>query len=95
LFEVTTDEQNLFKVAYKRLDAIIIDKANAEYLIRFRNPELESLITIDPKIYKNADLYVSMKVDKHFEERTRKLKVALAKVNSRKIVEEAVKEIHK
>jgi ABC-type amino acid transport substrate-binding protein len=90
---VTADEQNLFKVAYKRLDATIVDKVNAEYLIRIRNPALAPLITIDPRVYRNADLYISLKADEHFEERFAKIKLALSHVNSQKIVDEAVKAI--
>jgi polar amino acid transport system substrate-binding protein len=93
LYEVTADEQNLFKVAYKRLDATIVDKVNAEYLIRIRNPDLAPLITIDPRVYRNADLYISLKADEHFEERFAKIKLALSHVNSQKIVDEAVKAI--
>ncbi|WP_413291564.1 substrate-binding periplasmic protein [Bdellovibrio sp. HCB337] len=95
LQSVTSDEQNLHKVAYKRIDLTIVDLVNARYLTEVRHPELKPLLTFDPKIYQKADLFISLKNDKHFEERFKKLKEAFKKVKTQKIVDQYVLKILK
>jgi len=87
LKSVTSDEQNLHKVAYKRIDLTIVDLINARYLAEIRHPELKSLLSFDPKAYNKAKLYISLKNDKNFEERFKKLKEAFKNVQTQKIVD--------
>jgi polar amino acid transport system substrate-binding protein len=87
LQSVTSDEQNLHKVAYKRIDLTIVDLVNARYLTEIRHPELKPLLTFDPKAYNKAKLYISLKNDQNFEERFKKLKEAFKKVQTQKIID--------
>lgn len=92
---VTSDEQNLHKVAYKRIDLTIVDLVNARYLTEVRHPELKDLLSFDPKAYQKAGLYISLKNDSHYEERFKKLKEAFKKVKTQKVVDQYVLKILK
>lgn len=94
-FSEGTDEQNLFKVAYQRVDATIIDLVNARYIINTHPEDLKKLLTVDPKVYKNADLFIAMKDDAHFNGHFQKLKTALSKVSSQKIIDAEIKDLVK
>jgi polar amino acid transport system substrate-binding protein len=95
LHTVSTDEQNLFKVAYKRIDVTVVDLVNARFLVSNRNPALKELVTIDPKVYQSANLYLALKDDAKFKARQEKLKQALRNVSAQKIVDKGIKEIIK
>lgn len=95
LSPVTSDEQNLFKVAYKRLDLTVVDLVNAKFLIESRYPDLKPLVAIDPKVYKNADLFIALKPDSKLSERILKIKKALRKVSQQKFIDKALKNIAK
>ena len=74
---VGTDEQNLRMLNFNRIDVTVADYYNAKYLIENRFPELRENLVIDPKIYKKAGLFISLKADATYPGRVAKIERAL------------------
>ncbi|MBC7372005.1 MAG: transporter substrate-binding domain-containing protein [Bdellovibrionaceae bacterium] len=89
---VGTDEQNLRMLNFKRIDVTVADLFNARYLTEIRFPELRENLVIDPKIYKKAGLYISLKNDSKYPERIAKIGMALKNLPMQARVDELLAE---
>lgn len=86
---VPSDDVNVKKVAAGRIDAAIIDINNAKWYLQTDLKDLAGKVTINGKILEEKDLLIALNT--HSKDKAAKLKEALGKVNTQKIVEEYLK----
>lgn len=88
LQEVSSDEQNLRKVAFDRLDVTIVDLVNAKYIVDRRLPELKNLLIFDEKVYSQEGLYLSFLNSPQAADHLRKLKQGLKNLSLQKLLKQ-------
>lgn len=86
---VPSDDVNVKKVGAGRIDGAIIDINNAKWFLQTDMKDLAGKVSINSKILEDKDLLIAL--NSHSKDKAAKLKEALGKVNTQKIVEEYLK----
>ena len=94
---VTKDEQNLLKLAKKRIDLVLIYKSLAQHLIHKKYPKLvNSIEWIEPAVAKNKNYVAFSKKTKNYKRKLKDFNLGISKLRSQgrvqKIIEQHLSE---
>lgn len=87
---VTSDDINIKKVAANRIDGALIDLVNAKWFLKNDLKDLENKVAYSPRVLSNKDLLIYFNA--HNKNKIPKLKEALRKINTQKIVDDYLRE---
>ncbi|MFP5520107.1 MAG: substrate-binding periplasmic protein [Bdellovibrionia bacterium] len=85
---VVSDDTNLRKLAQKKLDAVIIDKNNAAYLIKKSSSKIRRQLAINPKVLETKNLYIML--NKKHEDIIPKINLGITTTNTKEIVQKNI-----
>ena len=87
---VTSDDINIKKVAANRIDGALIDLVNAKWFLKTDLKDLENKVSFSPRVLSNKDLLIYFNA--HNKNKIPRLKEALRKINTQKIVDDYLRE---